>query len=306
MSWPVVIIGGLSLIENLSVVITTYNRPTLLKRALGSLASNKAINDIIVVDDCSSDAITPQALAEFKNLRYFINDNNYGPNYGRNLGINKAVNNYVILLDDDDILLPNADKAILNILNHDTALQKYPVVNFTIDSPSSPKTSSVATINDLIENDYGDLTHVVNQHYFSKMQLAFPSLKIGAENLLWYEIGRRVGLPIVATPIRHMFEDAKQRLTDYSQQVKNADLFADYYHQLFECFGDDFKRHPKAYLKRYRGLVSYHLLANFKAKARQLIKHAPFSKLEKLLFGLVSYLPVIIIQRIFLLARKLS
>ena len=92
-----------------SIVIPTYNRGSLLKKAiLSALAQEKAGElfdlEIIVVDDCSSDQ-TAEVVAEFPAVRYIRLPENRGASGARNTGIRCATGKYVALLDDDDEFL---------------------------------------------------------------------------------------------------------------------------------------------------------------------------------------------------------
>lgn len=92
-----------------SVVIPTYKRAHLLRKAIVSALAQERAGDlfdmeIIVVDDCSPDE-TPQVAAEFRNIQYVRLPENRGASGARNAGIKLAKGKYVALLDDDDEFL---------------------------------------------------------------------------------------------------------------------------------------------------------------------------------------------------------
>lgn len=92
-----------------SVVIPTYKRAQLLRKAIiSALAQEKAGElfdlEIIVVDDCSPDD-TAQVAAEFPQVHYIRLPKNSGASGARNAGIKRAKGKYVALLDDDDEFL---------------------------------------------------------------------------------------------------------------------------------------------------------------------------------------------------------
>lgn len=92
-----------------SVVIPTYKRAQLLRKAIiSALAQEKAGElfemEIIVVDDCSPDN-TAQVAAEFPQIQYLRLAKNSGASGARNAGIRRARGKYVALLDDDDEFL---------------------------------------------------------------------------------------------------------------------------------------------------------------------------------------------------------
>ena len=95
--------------ELVSVIIPTYNRSSLLRRALKSVSSQTYKNiEIIVVDDCSTDG-TVDFLREYpdKRLRFFSTDYNMRASAARNIGIAMSRGRYVTFLDSDDEYMPN-------------------------------------------------------------------------------------------------------------------------------------------------------------------------------------------------------
>jgi|GEM_PF-5308590 len=98
---------------NISVLIPTYNRKNLLKRALESVLSQEDFFEIIVVDDFSSDG-TEEFMRGFDDPRiiYLRQDKNRGVNATRNFGLKHTKGEWVVFLDDDDEFLPNAIETI--------------------------------------------------------------------------------------------------------------------------------------------------------------------------------------------------
>lgn len=85
----------------ISVVIPTYNRYELLKRALASVFSQThPAHEVIVIDDGSCDK-TPQILQYFPQIQYYYQKNS-GVSSARNLGIKKANCEWIAFLDSDD------------------------------------------------------------------------------------------------------------------------------------------------------------------------------------------------------------
>jgi len=85
----------------ISVVIPTYNRYEVLKRALASVyAQTHKAKEVIVIDDGSTDN-TSQIIKDFPDIKYFF-QNNAGVSSARNLGIQKARCEWIAFLDSDD------------------------------------------------------------------------------------------------------------------------------------------------------------------------------------------------------------
>ncbi|WP_159022663.1 glycosyltransferase family 2 protein [Formosa sp. L2A11] len=91
-----------------SVVLTSFNQCTLLKRAYESLVNQTYKNiEIIVVDDCSTE---PETIAYLKELKDLCNKNiviniqevNVGITKNKNTGYRLAKGDYITYLDGDD------------------------------------------------------------------------------------------------------------------------------------------------------------------------------------------------------------
>ena len=87
---------------NISVIIPTYNRYELLKRAIESVMKQTyKVKEILVIDDGSTDE-TIQIKKLFPSVRYFYQKNS-GVSTARNLGIKKASCEWIAFLDSDDV-----------------------------------------------------------------------------------------------------------------------------------------------------------------------------------------------------------
>ena len=94
-------------ILNVSVIIPTYNRKSLLKRALHSVNTQTFVpQEIIVVDDGSSDGTKGWVLEKFPYVRYIYQDNS-GVSSARNVGIKEAKGSWIAFLDSDDEWMSN-------------------------------------------------------------------------------------------------------------------------------------------------------------------------------------------------------
>lgn len=91
---------------NISVVIPTYNRCELLKRALQSVYSQSLLpSEVVVVDDGSTDGTNAMIRKEFPEVTYYSQENS-GVSSARNLGIHHASGDWLAFLDSDDEWLP--------------------------------------------------------------------------------------------------------------------------------------------------------------------------------------------------------
>lgn len=94
---------------DISVVITTCNRPAFLKEALiGISKQTLKPKEVIVVNDCSEISYE-SALDAIKkvNGKHILLKERSGANRARNFGIEECSGEIIAFLDDDDIWLPN-------------------------------------------------------------------------------------------------------------------------------------------------------------------------------------------------------
>ncbi|CRM79611.1 GalNAc(5)-diNAcBac-PP-undecaprenol beta-1,3-glucosyltransferase [Pseudomonas sp. 37 R 15] len=87
-----------------SIVIPTYNRPMLLRRALLSVRAQRFRDfEVVIVDDGSTPSCAP-AVEEFADLplRFIYQKGNQGAACARNTGIDASRGRYITFLDDDD------------------------------------------------------------------------------------------------------------------------------------------------------------------------------------------------------------
>jgi glycosyltransferase involved in cell wall biosynthesis len=89
-----------------SVIIPTYNRYGLLKRAVDSVL-NQTFGDyeLIVIDDGSTDE-TPGVAIEYEGRITYIRQDNGGVSKARNRGVHLASSPYIAFLDSDDVWFP--------------------------------------------------------------------------------------------------------------------------------------------------------------------------------------------------------
>jgi GT2 family glycosyltransferase len=106
--------------SRISVVIPTYNRRELVRRAIESaLGQTLPPEEVVVVDDNSADG-TPQMLRSWQatepRLRPVCNPVNQGPAGARNLGVATARCDLVAFLDSDDVWGPGHLEACARLL----------------------------------------------------------------------------------------------------------------------------------------------------------------------------------------------
>ena len=91
-----------------SAVVCNYNGEHYLRECLGSLlASAYPLDEILVVDNGSTDASVELVRAEFPSVRLLRLPDNGGPCVARNAGLRAARNRLVLAVDNDAMLQPD-------------------------------------------------------------------------------------------------------------------------------------------------------------------------------------------------------
>jgi glycosyltransferase involved in cell wall biosynthesis len=100
-----------------SIIITAYNYARYLDECIQSCLKQTVSAEIIVVDDESTDN-TREIVAQYP-VKY-IWQKNKGLSGARNTGIKEATGKYIMCLDADDILRPDAVKEHLKLMDENT------------------------------------------------------------------------------------------------------------------------------------------------------------------------------------------
>jgi glycosyltransferase involved in cell wall biosynthesis len=140
----------------ISVAIPAHNRPAFLLEALRSVANQTYQEfEVVVVDDGSTPPIPLSALQEVlqHRVRLHRHDSAQGVPSAKNAGIRLARGEIILLLDDDDLLRPDALATI------HTAFSNYPEIDclFLGVSPFGPYASGAA------ENRKKALAHIIDK-----------------------------------------------------------------------------------------------------------------------------------------------
>ncbi len=219
-----------------SVVIPTYNRAHLVKRAIKSVLLQTYLEfEIIVVDDCSSDnteEIIRIAQKKDERIRYVRLNENRGGAAARNVGVELSKGDYLAFLDSDDealgMWLEKSKKKMLQLPQSWGVLYpRYHIKDELTDvmylNAISPMEGNI--FKDLMKGSglpIGIPGAVVKK-------LAF--LEVGGfdENLcgyhdydLWYKMAREWTFHFINAPLIQFFDHQNSRLMGESETRKNA------------------------------------------------------------------------------------
>lgn len=101
-----------------TVIITCFNDGEFIKEAIESVENSTFKSEIIIVDDCSTDAKTIAAVKELSNKYNVIQiQKNAGVGNARNTAIRQAQTEFILPLDADDKIAPDFIKKAIDFLN---------------------------------------------------------------------------------------------------------------------------------------------------------------------------------------------
>lgn len=107
-----------------SVVITAYNRPDFLKRAIESVMAQTFRDfELIIIDDCSPTELFSVVEQFGAGIRFHRQEKNGQLSHARNTGVRLAQGEYVAFLDDDDEWLPTSlERQMESVKGYDAIL----------------------------------------------------------------------------------------------------------------------------------------------------------------------------------------
>lgn len=104
----------------LSIIILSWNTKKLLSQCLESITQNLKLNaqaEVIVVDNNSNDGSKEVVKKEFPEVKLIENKENFGYSKGNNIGIKKAEGDYVMILNSDTLIKPEAINNLVDFLD---------------------------------------------------------------------------------------------------------------------------------------------------------------------------------------------
>ena len=294
----------------ISVAISTFNRKVLLGRAIQSVLDQAWPNmDIVVVDDASTDGTQEFIAHYYPQTRYFRLEENQGCGAARNRALLEAIHSYVLILDDDDTLLPGSLHLISARMEVVPDLCKHPVVNFAHGNACVSRQYLCATLGDYLgEGLSGDFIPVINRSLFQQDNLMYPLSRVGGEHLLWWRIAERYGIPTWADRVGTVNTDAPTRLTSVDSQIYYAREHAELQERTLNEFGDVLMhRFPAYYTKKLIGAGTYRFLADDRIKARLHLHAAARSRLTPSIVALwvLTFLPLSLAIECFRTYRRM-
>jgi succinoglycan biosynthesis protein ExoO len=103
--------------SSVSAILPTFNNRKVIARAIDSLlGQTRPVDEIIVIDDCSTDGTADFVLAEYGDkIKLIRAEQNGGPARARNLGLSQARGDYIGIIDGDDAWTPDRNERFLRL-----------------------------------------------------------------------------------------------------------------------------------------------------------------------------------------------
>jgi glycosyltransferase involved in cell wall biosynthesis len=298
--------------------MTNHNRPKIILPVIDSIISQPLDGtdlDILIIDDASTKQIDPNDLKKYgEKVKLHRLEKNAGVHAARNIGMAMAKGEFIAVVDDDDLFIPNTlQKAIDMIISLDNYLQ-YPIFQFATTNGSMPTSYVLADegyyYKKLLKSDF---TIFFNKSIVSQNNLIYPEYeelkKTSCEILLFAEAAYRFGIPTWNYNIVKIGHDdiTTNRLSNPNNWLLKAKQFASLQKIEMEYMRSRSfdKKYPDYYRFKTKGLYIYLLLDGRVKEAREVLKdRLECGFLTKFAFFLLSYLPISIVNILLKLYRK--
>lgn len=243
----------------LSFITPTFNRKNLLSQTLDSILSSniKETYEIIVIDDGSNDQ-TKSSLKEngyLDKIRYFYLEKNIGATGAKNFGANKAIGDWLVFLDSDDLLIYSKD--FLNeIKNAKTDLIMFRCIDFDENLVGKDIGEQIIDLKFYKKNGFpGECLSVIKKQTF----LQFPYIENlrGSEHLAYIKMLKNGHIIKISRVIARRYRTQNEdRLSHFNARFKRSE-------KIYESFKIEAKEIGLNFKLSLR-IIKYFLLKNLK------------------------------------------
>ena len=223
----------------ISIVITSFNRKHVIKRALDSailFCKNLKVDfELIIVDDNSSDNTEKFIFSNYSKdielglIKYYYLKKNLGVTGAKNHGFSKAKYQWVVFLDsDDEMYLPSNQDFYKSLLKYN----QYPILFFRCIDQNNDFVGQKFDSDKILDfkeylnySSYGEALTLINKKvvtrrpYYTKLR-GYEGL--GCLNII-YKYNKAVLVNVVA---RVYYRDNDDRLSSFRNFVKRGNLLA--------------------------------------------------------------------------------
>lgn len=198
-----------------TVFTPTYNRGNLLPKLFHSLCDQSCDNfEWIIVDDGSSDNTAEYINKISRSAKFpirYIHQENRGKHTAINRGVAQANGELFIIIDSDDLLLPDAIENIVDIYNNAPDKPNIGGICGVMQTPGSEIVGGQKPYTSLVSNSIeirykynitGDLAEVFRTSVLRKFPFPeYEGEKFCPEALIWNRIARKHKLYFINTPL---------------------------------------------------------------------------------------------------------
>jgi Glycosyltransferases, probably involved in cell wall biogenesis len=237
-----------------SVIIPTIGRKTLI-RTLESVLNQTYQNlEIIITDDTEEGKAKPliERYLTDPRIKYVINTKyKHGPSGNKNNGLDHITGEYFAIVDDDDIIMPNAIEELLNV-----AIKKnYNIVSANcIDNIEGKftglhygKDEEVSWVDRLCSKYEGEYFGIVKTSILENNR--FNDECWGGEGILWLRLWKKVGVGFYLHKALRVYSIDNQDRVSFQIVEKAKRTYLNYVLFLQE-FGNDMRSHcPKNFIR---------------------------------------------------------
>ena len=274
-----------------TVVIPTYNRPDLLKKAVLSIERQTYDNlEIIIVDNGILPREKYSEILQLGNNIKYVKIPEHGANYARNKGILEARGDYIAFLDDDDEWMSTKVEESMKLFDEDKNIglvftdKEIIYDNEGISYYSHSHFSGNAAREILISNFIGSTSCVMVKASLlqnNKFDVSMPAFQ---DHDLWIRLCQECEVGHVSKPLLKYYQRASldQISSDYTKYIAACEIMDNKYAMYFSGLTSEEESRLQSY--RINGLLLKTLRSKDKDGYRKLLDTLSFSK--KILGGL--------------------
>lgn len=270
-----------------TILIVTFNRASLVCRAIDSALAQTYPNlQVVVVDDGSTDRTT-EVLRPYEDnpqVRVVRHERNLGVTSARNTGLAQLTDEttYFAFVDSDDTLLPGAVEALMRVL--EPSAGQYSMAmgwgrNVASGTPTGrmthlPGREGLVTFEDALAGHFlGDFWLLVRQDMLGTLR--FEERASGAEGSVWWRLLKQSPGRLVQDIVLNVDTSGSDRLSvaDYSRRAAIGKMWGA--QASLDAYGEDLReRDPRAYGESLAELAKWAALAGDGARARHASRRA--------------------------------
>ncbi len=260
-----------------SVILTTYNRAALLPRAINSVLAQTYQNfELIIIDGGSTDD-TEEVMRSFNDprIRRRRQEENRGMLADRNRGLDLAAGDYIAILDDDDELLPEALKTVVDEFARLSAAG-VGVLFFNCTDYVTGKFTGIGMEEDgyISYEDHlcgrigGEFWPVMDRRIIDGMR--FDERLWGLESIFWLKLYKKCKFYYIHTALRIYHREHGGNVCNFENQARWRSRITLAHKVFLEEYGNDLKRLcPKRYGYRLGLLGSSQILDGDTSEGRK-------------------------------------